>query len=316
MSSAVIRLVSPHELEALMAAAEIDVVDVREAHERETGHVPGSRHVPLGTLRTDPRAHLPRDGVVFVCAKGGRSASAAELAIGLGLGDVASLDGGTLAWVAARLPLEGLPRGSAAPPLPSPATDLGEVPPAEPELDAILSANLRRERARAGMSLDELAGRSGVSRTQLGQYELGRTVPAIATTWRIAQALGVPFSALLATDTPTGLRVLRRADARVLTSADGRFTSRALFPLGEPHSAEFYELTLAPHSYEEADAHRRGTTENLVVTSGRLQLDVGGRSVAMGPGDAVLFRADVPHRYANPGSEPCVMYLVITYDAN
>ncbi len=314
MSGAVVRLVSPHELEALIAAAEVDVVDVREAHERETGHVPGSRHVPLGTLRTDPRAHLPRDGVVFVCAKGGRSASAAELALGVGLTEVCSLDGGTLGWVAERLPLDGLPRGSA---LPTRAAPVAEVPEhaEEPELDAILSANLRRERARAGMSLDELAGRSGVSRTQLGQYELGRTVPAIGTTWRIAQALGVPFSALLATDTPSGLRVLRRADARVLSSADGRFTSRALFPLGEPHSAEFYELTLAPHSYEEADAHRRGTTENLVVTAGRLQLDVGGRSVAMGPGDAVLFRADVPHRYANLGAEPCVMYLVITYDA-
>jgi rhodanese-related sulfurtransferase/transcriptional regulator with XRE-family HTH domain len=314
VGGAVVRLVSPHELEALLAAAEVDVVDVREPHERETGYVPGTRHVPLGMLRADPKAHLPRDGVVFVCAKGGRSASAAELAIAAGLSDVCSLDGGTLAWIAARLPLDGLPRSSAPPPphAPQPAP---EAVSEEPELDAILSANLRRERARAGMSLDELAGRSGVSRTQLGQYELGRSVPAIGTTWRIAQALGVPFSALLATDTPAGLRVLRRTDARVLSSADGRFTSRALFPLGEAHSAEFYELTLAPHSYEEADAHRRGTTENLVVTQGRLQLDVGGRSVAMAAGDAVRFRADVPHRYANPGSEPCVMYLVITYDA-
>jgi rhodanese-related sulfurtransferase/transcriptional regulator with XRE-family HTH domain len=310
------RVVGPQELEALLALGEVDVVDVREPHEWQTGHVPGARHVPLGMFRANPKQHLPRDGVIFVCAKGGRSATAAELALGAGLADVGSLDGGTLAWVAARLPLDGLPRAADLTAsqtsgfAPGPATP--DAP--EPQLDTILSVNLRRERTRVGMSLDELAGRSGVSRTLLGQYELGRTLPTIGTTWRIAQALGVPFSTLLATETPGGLRVLRRSGARVLTSADGRFVSRALFPFGEPHSAEFYELTLAPHSVEEADAHRRGTTENLVVTSGRLVLTVDGRAVTMEAGDAVLFRADVTHRYANPAAEPCVMYLVITYE--
>jgi transcriptional regulator with XRE-family HTH domain len=113
-----------------------------------------------------------------------------------------------------------------------------------------------------------------VSRTLLGQIELGRTVPSIGVTWRISQALGVPFSALLSTAHGGPLQVLTRTDAKTLHSADGRFVSRALFPFGEPHAAEFYELWLAGHAREDADAHRPGTVENLVVTAGRLKLTV------------------------------------------
>lgn len=306
--------VGPQELEALIAAADVDVVDVREAQEWVQGHLPVARHVPLATLKANPKAALPRDNVVFVCAKGGRSTTAAQLAEQHGLREVYSLQGGTEAWIAARLPVT-VPTAPAAPPRATAPQEPTAAPGvAEPQLDAIVGSNLRDQRTRLGMSLDELAGRAGVSRTLLGQIELGRTVPSIGVTWRIAQALGVPFSALLSTAHAGAMQVLHRDTAKVLHSADGRFVSRALFPFGEPHSAEFYELTLAPHGREDADAHRPGTRENLVVTRGRLQLKVGNDSVVLEAGDAVLFKADVAHSYVNGGSEPCVIYLVMTYD--
>jgi transcriptional regulator with XRE-family HTH domain len=271
--------------------------------------------VPLGLLKADPKASLPRDNVVFVCAKGGRSATAAQIAEQHGFREVYSLQGGTEGWIAARLPITvpaAPPRATAA----ATTTATPVAPPVvEPPLDAIVGANLREQRTRLGMSLDELAGRAQVSRTLLGQIELGRTVPSIGVTWKIAQALGVPFSTLLSTANASGLQVLHRDTAKVLHSADGRFVSRALFPFGEPHAAEFYELTLAPHGREDAEAHRPGTRENLVVTRGRLHLKVGHDQVTLDAGDAVLFKADVAHAYVNAGAEPCVMYLVMTYDA-
>lgn len=309
-------VVGPQELEALIAAADVDVVDVREPNEWATGHIPVARHVPLAALKANPAAALPRDNVVFVCAKGARSATAAEIAEKFGLKEVYSLEGGTHGWLAARLPIT-VPSAPAAPAAPaSPAAPGTPEQPAapEPELDAIVGKNLREQRTRVGLSLDELAGRAGVSRTLLGQIELGRTIPSIGVTWRISQALGVPFSALLSTTHGGELQVLHAADAKKLHSADGRFVSRALFPFGEPHAAEFYELWLAGHGREDADAHKPGTRENLVVTAGRLKLVVGPDTVVLEAGDAVLFSADVPHSYVNAGAEPCVMYLVMTYD--
>ncbi|MCL2449940.1 MAG: helix-turn-helix domain-containing protein, partial [Polyangiaceae bacterium] len=89
--------------------------------------------------------------------------------------------------------------------------------------------NLRNLRRGRGLSLEKLARASGVSRAMLSQVELGRSAPTINVLWKIARALGVPFSALI-TETEVQPVVLRQAQAKLLTSPDGSFSSRALFP--------------------------------------------------------------------------------------
>lgn len=320
------KTITPKEMVALVAAGGVDVVDVREAREWATGHVPGARLVPLDALRADPAAALPKDNVIFVCAKGTRSATAAKLADARGLKQVYSLDGGTLAWAKAGLPIV-VPDEPPAAPATAPtsrgsrkqaaaeaeaATD-GAGAVAEPALDAIVGANLKELRTSRGLGLDELARMAGVSRALLGQIELGRSVPSIGIVWKIAQSLGVPFSTLLNTQGGGGTSLLRRSTGKRLMSADGRFSSRALFPFGEPRKVEFYELWLAPHGREEAEPHQPGTRENLVVASGRLELRVAGEKFVLEQGDAIVFAADVAHIYANPDSVECWMHLVMTY---
>ncbi|HTA19890.1 MAG TPA: rhodanese-like domain-containing protein [Polyangia bacterium] len=96
---------SPQQVQALIAKAEVDIVDVREEGEWSTGHLPGARLVPLAELRSNPKAALLRDGVIFVCAAGVRSQTAARFAEQLGLTVLYSLTGGTRSWVSAGLPL-------------------------------------------------------------------------------------------------------------------------------------------------------------------------------------------------------------------
>ena len=83
-----------------------DIVDVREDWEWNKGHVPGARHVVLNTLLANPTAQKFRDGTIFVCAMGERSAVASEMAVALGVKDVVNFRGGTKAWKDAGLPLE------------------------------------------------------------------------------------------------------------------------------------------------------------------------------------------------------------------
>ncbi len=172
---------------------------------------------------------------------------------------------------------------------------------------------LRQLRAERSLSLDKLAYESGVSRAMLSQIELGRSTPTITVLWRIARALGVPFSSLLGGPAPEDPLVFRASRAKLLKSADGSFSTRALFPLDRPHVAEFYELRLAPRSVELADAHAPGTTENLVVTSGSLEIRLGSTAIDLRAGDATHFQADVPHEYRNPTGHETVAYLVMTY---
>lgn len=180
-------------------------------------------------------------------------------------------------------------------------------------LTPVLGANLRRIRTKRGLSLERLAAESGVSRAMLSQIELGHSTPTINLLWKVATALGVPFSALISSRDRAGFAVMRSGDAKVLTSREGKFTSRALFPFDSPRRFEFYELRLSPRSEEQAEPHAPGTVENLVVSEGSVEIQAENERFVLGAGDAIVFHADVPHAYRNPGEREAVIYLVMTY---
>ncbi len=197
----------------------------------------------------------------------------------------------------------------------APQATPSERTPNEPGggLAPVVGRNLRRLRTERGLSLEKLAQASQVSRAMLGQIELGQSAPTINVLWKIAHALDVAFSALIATTATIGPKVLREKDAKRLMSSDGSFQSRALFPFDEPRRVEFYELKLMPKAEERAEAHPPGTSENLVVAKGQLEMQVGQTVHALQAGDAIVFEADVEHCYRNPLSTETVLYLVMTY---
>jgi len=181
------------------------------------------------------------------------------------------------------------------------------------DLAPTVGRNLRKLRTQAGLSLEKLAKASGVSRAMLGQVELGQSAPTINVLWKISRALGVPFSALISTREESQTLVLRAQQAKKLMSHDGSFSSRALFPFSQPRKVEFYELRMAAGAVEQAHPHPPGTTENLVVASGSLEVETGNQTHLLQPGDSIFFEADTPHVYRNPGTGESVLYLVMTY---
>lgn len=195
-------------------------------------------------------------------------------------------------------------------------SNIGDPDPFHGEYDlaARLGQNLKRLRTRQGHSLERLAKISGVSRGMLSQIETGKSTPTISLLWKIATALGVPFATLLDGQKDHGTVVLQRADAKILASRDGRFTTRALFPFDSERKVEFYELRLAARHVERAEAHAPGTVENIVVAKGEIEIRVGREQPhRLGEGDAILFEADVPHSYRNLGDGEVIAYLVMTY---
>lgn len=295
-----ITTLSVKDAQALLADGKVTLVDVRDDNEWAAGHIPNAVHVPLDRIKADPKGTLTADPVLFVCARGGRSMTAAKLADGLGLKEIYNLDGGTIGWAQAGLPIE------------KPEASVAQSEDEELPLDGLVAKNFRELRAARGLTLDQLAKMTGLSRQLLGQIELGRAAPSVSMVWTAARAFDVPFAALLAANNKVETRVLPAATAKRLVSPDGRYSSRALFPFGE-QKTEFYELWLAPHAREDADAHAPGTRENLVVASGRLEVSVGGQRYELGKGDAIVFAADSPHSYLNLSNEECVVHLVMTY---
>lgn len=184
---------------------------------------------------------------------------------------------------------------------------------ASAELVAIVAQNLKRIRTRRGHSLERLAKLSGVSRAMLSQIELGRSTPTIGLLWKVARALEVPFAALTSISGVHGTVILRAAQSKSLASSDGSFISRALFPYDSQRKVEFYELRIRPGGQEHADAHAPGTTENIVVAAGAVEIEVAGAIHHLSEGDAILFEADSPHIYRNSGVGEARLFLVMTY---
>jgi rhodanese-related sulfurtransferase len=84
------------------------VIDVREPHEYQAGHVPAATLIPVNSVFAR-RDELPKDKkILFVCKMGSRSALAAEMAAAAGLPaeQLYNLEGGTDAWVKAGEPVE------------------------------------------------------------------------------------------------------------------------------------------------------------------------------------------------------------------
>ncbi len=188
------------------------------------------------------------------------------------------------------------------------------------DLGRAIGANVARYRQRHGISLDSVAQRSGIRVDLLEKLEAGQAVPSLRAIWHLATALEVPFGALLentmlaATSNPD-FRVQQADRGRVIASASNQFRSRVLFLEGDPRTPEVYEMTLAPGCLEKAEAHARETHEHIAVVHGTLILRAGQNEARLGPGDAIFFRADMPHSYENPGSEPAVAHLVMQYAA-
>jgi transcriptional regulator with XRE-family HTH domain len=180
------------------------------------------------------------------------------------------------------------------------------------ELGRRVAENLRERRKARGMSLDDLAQASGVSRAALSQIETHKSNPTVGLLWKIAVGLGVPFADLIGA-VRAEVSILRRTDGQVLRSLDGKLESRPLAPAGSSPNVELYELRLAARSSHLSDPHAPGTHELLVVLSGALRMHLGTESYDLAAGDSISFPADGPHAYENPGGSEARYHNAIIY---
>ncbi len=95
--------ISVEEARQMLQRDNVALIDVREPHEFQAGHIPGAKLIPVASRRGE----LPPDkDIIFVCAVGQRSALACEMAAAAGLARLFNLEGGTDGWIKAGLPVE------------------------------------------------------------------------------------------------------------------------------------------------------------------------------------------------------------------
>jgi transcriptional regulator with XRE-family HTH domain len=178
------------------------------------------------------------------------------------------------------------------------------------ELRAI-GERVRTERVRRGLSLDEMADLSGVSRSMVSEIERGNKVPTIVVLDRITAALGTSLARLVQPEEATHVVVRRAAEQQVAEDPSG-WRRRILSPVLPDVEFEFMKTTIGPGVDAGTwDPHGEGSREYVAVESGTLVLTIDGDEYELRAGDSIFHDGNCTHSYRNPGKKDCVYYLVL-----
>lgn len=176
-----------------------------------------------------------------------------------------------------------------------------------------LGEEIRSLRRVRGMTLAELASRTGRSVGYLSQLERGLSEASIGVLQHIAQALGVQVGWFFPAgdDAPAAERsmIVRRANRRRLGFASG-ITEHLLSP-NLSGQIELIHTRLEPGA-DSGEPYTHQGEEAGVVLRGRLQLWVDGQEFALEAGDSFSYPSHLPHRYWNPGDEATEALWAVT----
>ena len=179
---------------------------------------------------------------------------------------------------------------------------------------APVGPRIRALREAEGLSLRDLADRSGVSAPMLSQVERGETSPTLAVAVRIAAGLELRLSQLLRLDEQGVVSIVRAGERR--RGGGGDHTVEVLTPPLPGQRAELSRHVLAPGAKTgrkgDPPMHEPGSREIALVEAGTVVLQVDGANHELREGDTVVFDADLPHHFENPGPGEAALLAVVS----
>jgi transcriptional regulator with XRE-family HTH domain len=181
------------------------------------------------------------------------------------------------------------------------------------DLDRRLGARIKGLRQSRGLTLDQLAARSGVSRAMISRVERGESSPTAALLDRLCAGLGVLLSTLFR-DEAQGGPLARRGEQPVWTDPDSGYVRRNVSPAGTGSRLEIVEVEMPAGARVLLDAPRGGfrLDQQLWLLEGELTLSVGGREHRLAAGDCLAMLLDGPIAFHNPGEVPARYAVVLT----
>ncbi|MEA5455775.1 XRE family transcriptional regulator [Sinomonas sp. JGH33] len=175
-----------------------------------------------------------------------------------------------------------------------------------------IGGRIRQMRRSRGLTLVQLAERTGLSHPFLSQLERGHARPSMVSLDRIASALGTTQVQLIAAGDP-GRRAPDDGRPDVLRAAEG---ARTEFPHGEVRLLTRGRRAFDPIEWRGAntdlgDYFRHREDEFIYVVSGSLTLDLEQDGmVRLEAGDSVYYRGGTAHRWCSPDGSPYHLVVV------
>lgn len=162
-----------------------------------------------------------------------------------------------------------------------------------------------------GMTLEELALASGVSRAMISRIERGETSPTAALLARLAAALGHSLSTFFAVDQPVD--PFNPVDRQhVWKDPETGYVRRAVSPAGTGSGIDIVDVVLPAGKRVSfpPQASSRGIVQHVWILDGSLNMEVQGTVREMRTGDCLFHDIGLGHSFINPAQNP-VRYAVV-----
>jgi transcriptional regulator with XRE-family HTH domain len=173
---------------------------------------------------------------------------------------------------------------------------------------ASFGTSLRELRQNRGWSLQELASRSGLSKTFLSRLETGDRQASIAAVLTLARIFGVSLASMFEPQVASDPCLIVRANEVAPQNADG-LTYTPLSNAERFFNLQPIRIVVSPKRKGNDHFHHEGE-EWLYVLSGRLTLSLAGKTYDLEPGDAAHFDSRRPHRLIARGAQNAEVLLV------
>jgi transcriptional regulator with XRE-family HTH domain len=180
------------------------------------------------------------------------------------------------------------------------------------DIETAISERLKALRGRAGLTLDELASRSGVSRAMISRIERADASPTAALLARLSEALGLSLSAFFADDEVRNSPLSRRADQTLWRDPHTGYLRRSVSPAGTPSRVDIVEVDFpggARVSFPPRE-ESRVMTQHVWLFEGMLQMIIGDTVHTLHPGDCLYMDIGDAFDFHNPSDMPA-RYAVI-----
>lgn len=180
-----------------------------------------------------------------------------------------------------------------------------------------VGGRIKAARETAGLTLQDLAERTGYSAALVNQIENHLVSPPLGALGKIANALGLKIGALWGERGGEPFAIVRKGERKQVSrfaSKEGVSYGYTYESLGHGKKARHIEpflITLEPPTVKAPPPSVHNGEEFLFVLSGTMEVTLGGHTDLLEPGDSILYDASVPHRVTCHGGESAQVLAVI-----